>query len=99
MTADDATKKWLDEAKDNSSRLWTQIWHVVARLFLSMFMTQTDLNGFLRRGSMYVLSETQFKNLLTAGGFDQSNFSNNQQMIDLLYIRAGDGTVTVSLTK
>lgn len=99
LTTDDATKKWLDEARENASRLWTQIWHVVARLFLSMFMTQTDLNGFLRRGSMYVLSEHQFKQLLTAGGFNQNNFSNNQKMIDLLDIGAGDGAVTVRLAK
>lgn len=99
MQVDDATKKWLDESRDSSSRLWTQIYHVLARLFLGLFMTQTDLNGFLRRGSMFVLSEYQFKQLLTAGGFNQSNFSNNQQMIDILDIGAGDGAVTVRLAK
>lgn len=99
MSVDEATQKWLDEARDTSSRLWTQIYHVLARLFLGFFLTQTDLNGFLRRGSMFVLSEYQFKHLLTAGGFNQSNFINNQQMIDILDIGAGDGAVTVRLAK
>uniref|UniRef100_A0A336K8Q6 CSON000642 protein n=1 Tax=Culicoides sonorensis TaxID=179676 RepID=A0A336K8Q6_CULSO len=99
MSVDDSTKQFLEEARETSSKLWTQIYHIIARLFLGLFMTQTDLNGFLRRGSMFVLSEQQFKKLLTVGGFDQNNFSENQQMIDILDIGAGDGLVTVRLAK
>lgn len=98
MAIDGATQKWLDEARETSSKLWTQIYHVLARLFLGLFLTQTDLNGFLRRGSMFVLSEYQFKHLLNAGGFNH-NFAKNQQMIDILDIGAGDGAVTVRLAK
>lgn len=46
---------------------------------------------------MFILSEVQFKDLLTAGGFDiQSNDSN---MIDMLDIGAGDGEVTTRLAR
>ncbi|XP_037032959.1 methyltransferase-like protein 9 [Bradysia coprophila] len=95
---DDITKVWLDKAKVLSANLWLQIWHIVARLFLATFMTQTDVNGLLKRGSMFILSENQFKDLLTAGGFLPSNFS-NETMIDILDIGAGDGEVTSRLAK
>lgn len=42
---DEITKHWLDQAKVLSANLWLQIWHIVARLFLATFMTQTDVNG------------------------------------------------------
>lgn len=95
---DDITKIWLDKAKVLSANLWLQIWHIVARLFLATFMTQTDVNGLLKRGSMFILSENQFKDLLLAGGFLPSNFP-NETMIDILDIGAGDGEVTSRLAK
>lgn len=42
---DSITMEWLDKAKFKSSNLWVQVWHIVARLFLGIFMTQTDVNG------------------------------------------------------
>ena len=47
---------------------------------------------------MFILSEHQFKNLLTIGGFSPSNFE-NETMIDVLDIGAGDGEVTSQLAK
>ncbi|KAJ6645450.1 Protein-L-histidine N-pros-methyltransferase [Pseudolycoriella hygida] len=95
---DDTTRRWLDEAKVLSANLWLQIWHIIARLFLATFMTQTDVNGLLKRGSMFILSENHFKDLLVAGGFSPSSFENDS-MIDILDIGAGDGEVTSRLAK
>ena len=81
-----------------SANFWLQLWHIVARLFLTAFMTQTDVNGYLKRGSMFILSETQFQNLLQAGGFDPNNFDCGT-MLDMLDIGAGDGEVTSRLAK
>lgn len=49
--------QWISESKAKSSDLWLQIWHIVAKLFLKIFLTQTCSNGLLRRGSMFILSE------------------------------------------
>lgn len=42
---DDITLHWLDEAKHLSANFWLQLWHIVARMILTTFMTQTDVNG------------------------------------------------------
>lgn len=47
---------------------------------------------------MFILSENQFKDLLLAGGFLPSNFE-NESMVDILDIGAGDGEVTSRLAK
>lgn len=47
---------------------------------------------------MFILSEVQFKNLLSAGGFDPRAFGNSST-IDMLDIGAGDGEVTSRLAK
>lgn len=97
---DELTLEWLEQAKELSANLWLQIWHLVAKLFLGIFMTQTDINGWLKRGSMFILSEVQFKDLLSIGGFQLDNFAvNNEKLIDILDIGAGDGEVTVRLAK
>ena len=54
---DAMTLKWIADSKQRSSDLWLQIWHIVAKLFLKIFLTQTCCNGLLRRGSMFILSE------------------------------------------
>lgn len=43
---------------------------------------------------MFILSENHFKDLLAAGGFVPSNFE-NESMVDILDIGAGDGEVFV----
>jgi hypothetical protein len=36
-----------------------QLWHSFAKSILSFFYTQTDINGYLGRGSMFVFSQDQ----------------------------------------
>lgn len=89
---DETTLHWIEQSREESSKLWLQLWHLLAKAFLSVVMTQTDVNGLLRRGSMYVLSENQFLSLLLASG--QQTFPKNIQVLD---IGAGDGEVTERL--
>ncbi|XP_052867005.1 protein-L-histidine N-pros-methyltransferase isoform X1 [Anopheles cruzii] len=98
MTGPDAlTLEWLDRSKKTSGRFWLQLCHEIAKLFLNMFMTQTDVNGFLKRGSMFILSELQFDEFLTAGGFFQHR--ERQSMVNVCDIGAGDGEVTQRLVR
>lgn len=47
---------------------------------------------------MFILSETQFRNLLTNGGFDPMKYADNETAeLDILDIGAGDGEVTSRL--
>lgn len=56
---DEATLHWLDQAKELSSNLWLQLWHLVARTFLGFFMTQTSINGYEFQASLVMHIETQ----------------------------------------
>lgn len=98
QSPDDITLEWLEKSKMLSANLWLQIWHLVAKLFLGLFMTQTDINGWLKRGSMFILSEYQFSELLTAGGFDLKK-NRTGGSINVLDIGAGDGEVTSRLAR
>lgn len=89
---DTTTIRWLERAKMLSSNIWMHLWHALARSVLQFFMTQTDINGLLKRGSMFILSEEQFYKLLEAGGFP-TRFST--ETITLLDIGAGDGEVSL----
>lgn len=62
--------------------------------FLNYFF---GISRLLKRGSMFILSEEQFKNLLQAGGFNVD--SRNENEIRILDIGAGDGEVTMRLAK
>lgn len=57
------------------------------------------LFSLLKRGSMYILSEEQFKQLLLNGGFDVHRLSAGSNEITILDIGAGDGEVTMRLAK
>ncbi|XP_055917457.1 protein-L-histidine N-pros-methyltransferase [Eupeodes corollae] len=95
---DDITVDWLEKAKELSANIWIQLWHTLARTILQFFMTQTDINGFLKRGSMFILSDNQFAKLLKAGNFDVHSFiTNGHQTVDILDIGAGDGEISVRL--
>ncbi|XP_005181262.1 protein-L-histidine N-pros-methyltransferase [Musca domestica] len=91
---DNVTMEWLEQAK-NKNNVWLHIWHVLARQFLQFFMTQTDINGFLKRGSMFILSENQFAVLLKEGGFDSRRYD----MVRFVDIGAGDGQISMVLLK
>ncbi|XP_001865541.2 methyltransferase-like protein 9 isoform X2 [Culex quinquefasciatus] len=93
---DEITLQWIEQSRLESSKLWLQLWHLLAKAFLSVFMTQTDVNGILRRGSMYILSDNQFQTILTNSGL--KNLANNgNNTIRVLDIGAGDGEVTARL--
>lgn len=96
---DKTTVDWLEKAKESSANIWLQLWHTLARTILQFFMTQTDINGFLKRGSMFILSDSQFRELLLrAGNFDIQSFLNeNNQTVDILDIGAGDGEISLRL--
>ncbi|XP_060659186.1 protein-L-histidine N-pros-methyltransferase [Drosophila nasuta] len=89
---DPTTLRWLERAKMLSSNIWMHLWHALARSVLQFFMTQTDINGLLKRGSMFILSEEQFYKLLEAGGFRTRS---STESITLLDIGAGDGEVSL----
>ncbi|XP_075160919.1 protein-L-histidine N-pros-methyltransferase isoform X1 [Haematobia irritans] len=92
---DDVTMEWLEHAKNSSTNIYKHIWHALARQFLQFFMTQTDINGFLKRGSMFILSEHQFAILLKEGGFDSQRYD----MVRFVDIGAGDGEISAVLLK
>jgi len=73
LEPDATTVSWLERTKALSANIWTHLWHALARSILQFFMTQTDINGFLKRGSMFILSEEQFRKLLVAGGFQPAS--------------------------
>lgn len=87
---DENTIAWLERSKGISGNLWLQIWFIVAKCCLSFFMSQTDLNGVLSRGSMFILSENQLVAMLLRGGFKAS--ANGPKVLD---IGAGDGQCTL----
>ncbi|XP_036344174.1 methyltransferase-like protein 9 isoform X2 [Rhagoletis pomonella] len=95
LQPDESTTRWLERAKVLSTNIWLHIWHAVARVVLQFFMTQTDINGYLNRGSMFILSEQQFGKLLKCGGFDFKSYDT----IHCLDIGAGDGEITIRLLR
>uniref|UniRef100_A0A1Y1KNU0 Methyltransferase-like protein 9 n=1 Tax=Photinus pyralis TaxID=7054 RepID=A0A1Y1KNU0_PHOPY len=89
MHPDSDTLSFLQKAEDKSDWILTQIWHSLAKAFLGWFMTQTSINGWLRRGSMFVLSLSQFLKLM--------NRNEAWRGVSLLDLGAGDGEVTACI--
>lgn len=52
-------------------------------------MTQTDVNGMLKRGSMYILSEEQFQKLLKASGFNIEYFMEKYSYVSVFDVCFG----------
>ncbi|XP_017045299.1 protein-L-histidine N-pros-methyltransferase [Drosophila ficusphila] len=92
LEPDATTVSWLERTKALSANIWTHLWHALARSILQFFMTQTDINGFLKRGSMFILSEEQFRKLLLAGGFQPAS---GDEPVTILDIGAGDGEISL----
>ncbi|XP_060534939.1 protein-L-histidine N-pros-methyltransferase isoform X2 [Cylas formicarius] len=86
---DNDTIKFLEESEKKSDWILTQIWHTIVKAVLGWFMTQTSINGWLRRGSMFVLSQPQLLKLLHA--------DDEWRADSLLDLGAGDGEVTARL--
>jgi SAM-dependent methyltransferase len=87
---DDDTIQFLQRSEEKSDWILTQIWHSIVKTFLGWFMTQTSINGWLQRGSMFVVSLQQFLKLL---GADEG--WRGRTLLDL---GAGDGEVTAHLS-
>lgn len=89
---DEETKRFISHSVEKSNSWLLQMYHSVGALFLAPFLTQTDINGYLQRGSMFVFSAHHFRTLLDKGGVQfQSSDKVGQSVID---IGAGDGAVT-----
>lgn len=91
---DPETRAFLEQAVDKADSIFLQMWHNLAKSFLSLFYSQTDINGYLGRGSMFVLSKEQFRKLTAHGGVDLDPEQPRDSLIDL---GAGDGGPTQSL--
>lgn len=86
LDCDAETEEFLAEAEAKSESIFTQLWYSLVKLLLGWFFTQTSLNGFLGRGSMFVFSASQFGQLL-----DGHTGGPRGRLLD---IGAGDGAVT-----
>ncbi|XP_037972278.2 protein-L-histidine N-pros-methyltransferase isoform X1 [Plutella xylostella] len=80
---DEETKEFLSASIDKSSWVWTQIWYLLAKAVLRRFWSVTDINGWLGRGSMFVLSSAQATRLLPSAP--------SGRLVD---VGAGDGEVS-----
>uniref|UniRef100_A0A0A9YH30 Methyltransferase-like protein 9 n=2 Tax=Lygus hesperus TaxID=30085 RepID=A0A0A9YH30_LYGHE len=85
MAPDEDTDTFLETSARLSNSILTQIYHSLVKFVFGFFMTQTSINGWLGRGSMFVFSKKQFARLTGksegVGG----------KMVDL---GAGDGAAT-----
>ncbi|XP_023012348.1 protein-L-histidine N-pros-methyltransferase [Leptinotarsa decemlineata] len=89
LDPDQDTLDFLEESEKKSDWILTQMWHSLAKLFLGWFMTQTSINGWLQRGSMFVLSQSHFRKILRV----EETWSSGS----LLDLGAGDGGVTAHM--
>ncbi|XP_053606616.1 protein-L-histidine N-pros-methyltransferase isoform X2 [Plodia interpunctella] len=88
LHADEETKEFLSSSIDKSSWVWTQIWYLLAKAVLKHFWSITDINGWLGRGSMFVLSQAQARLMLQAA---RRSGSGSLAVVD---VGAGDGEVS-----
>ena len=64
LSADEETRAFIENSIDRSDDVLLQLWHNLAKSVMKLFYyTQTDINGYLGRGSMFVLSRRQFEQL------------------------------------
>ncbi|XP_072947157.1 protein-L-histidine N-pros-methyltransferase isoform X2 [Epargyreus clarus] len=89
LDPDEETKEFLSSSIDKSTWVWTQIWYLLAKAVLKHFWSVTDINGWLGRGSMFVLSEAHARSLLTKAGVVLNGSTG--ALVDL---GAGDGEVS-----
>ncbi|KAF6019411.1 METTL9 [Bugula neritina] len=86
LNQDEQTQNFLDTCYNKSDAFLLQFWHALAVPVLKMFMTQTNVNGYLDRGSMFVFSSAQFRSLMS--------IEDDWVGDSLLDLGAGDGKVT-----
>jgi len=75
LNPDDDTLRFIENCFTLSENMILQIFHDLARSFLSFFMEQTCINGFLGRGRMFVWSRSQAIYILRQV-FQERNLSN-----------------------
>lgn len=85
-TYDEETQAFVERCYEKSDWFFTQLYHSIVRAVLCWFMTQTSINSWLQRGSMFVFSQQQFLELLQVPSTWKT-----QTLLDL---GAGDGHVT-----
>ena len=83
LGVDEDTQAFIDQSVSQSDYLFTQLWYNVAKSVLSWFYCQTDINGMLSRGSMFVFSKAQFVQL--------TNLTEEVPAGKMLDLGAGDG--------
>lgn len=91
LEADTETQSFIDDSVAQSDWLFTQIWYNVAKSVLSWFYCQTDINGMLQRGSMFVFSKEQFLKM--------TNLQTDNRLETMLDLGAGDGRPTLSMSE
>uniref|UniRef100_A0A3Q0T7L1 Methyltransferase 9, His-X-His N1-histidine n=1 Tax=Amphilophus citrinellus TaxID=61819 RepID=A0A3Q0T7L1_AMPCI len=80
------TRAFVEQSEEKSTYLFTQIYYSLVSTVLSPLVSRTSINGFLGRGSMFVFSKDQFRQLLRI----EPDWVANR----LLDLGAGDGGVT-----
>merc|ERR1719427_2000165 len=90
LHCDDETEAFISSSFEKSDWIFTQLWYNLAKSILSWFYCQTDINGKLDRGSMFVFSKEQF---LTISKLDP-----DMKLDKMLDLGAGDGKPTQSMS-
>jgi len=96
LNEDEATTAFIKHSFEQSDWLFTQLYYNLAKSLLSWFYCQTDINGILARGSMFVFSREQF--LLLTSNISSPQFNSGSTLPALLDLGAGDGRPTTSLS-
>ncbi len=90
---DEETRSFVERSVDKSGWLFTQLWHNLAKGVLTLLgYSQTDANGMLGRGSMFVISERHLLQMLRAAGKGGEGWSPEEPSGSLVDLGAGDGT-------
>jgi len=93
LEQDDETRNFITHSVDQSDWIFTQVYYNVAKSLLSWFYCQTDINGMLGRGSMFVLSSQQFMRIA------KDIITSDTKLPLMLDLGAGDGRTTTYLAK
>lgn len=64
---DTETSQFIEQSHLKSEYFLTQLFHSLVLSFFKIFMNITSINGLLNRGSMFVYSQEQFKQLMDIG--------------------------------
>jgi len=91
---DEETAAFIRHSFEQSDWLFTQLYYNLAKSLLSWFYCQTDINGMLGRGGMFVVSKAQVELLTSASSTPLTTAAPLPALLDL---GAGDGAPTASL--